>query len=228
MSSIPRFRADTGNAFVYILLATVLLGALSFAISKNQDASPQSDIDDARVRSAVTSILSYEAQARNAINGMVQSGTKIDDIDFVLPNKTAFNTAPNINKLFHPNGGGLQWRALPASAVGPSQGSSLPVQGMYVGRFNNFQWTPSTAQDVVFTAHTITKDVCAALNLKITGSAAIPNIGNSRPMMVDSAISATANVDMTVSKCATCDGKPSFCVFNGGSNYDYYSILVAR
>jgi len=216
-----------GNAFLYVLIAVILLGALSFAISRSNDSSPSGELSDAGSKTAATSILAYEAQARTSIDQMIQNGSNVASMDFILPSGASFNTAPTINKLFHPDGGGLQLKPLPKAGMGTT--TVTPAAGYYIGRFNNVIWTPTTSSDVIFTAWGVSQATCAELNRKIAGNTAIPTIGiNIRQFLLDVSVGGQANVDLTSGVCAACNERPSFCVTNGSSFYAYYSILVAR
>ena len=50
----------------------------------------------------------------------------------------------------------------------------IPAPGWYLGSFNNVEWTQTTENDVILTAHQISQPVCAQIDLLLTGSATIP------------------------------------------------------
>lgn len=219
-----------GNAFIYILISVILLSGLSFALSRSNDSNPTSEISEASAKAAATAILSYESQARAAVDQMIQTGTNVENIDFMMPNNANFNVAPTITKLFHPDGGGLQYKTAPSSYLKAGANG-----GYYVGKFNNIEWTPTSAQDVIFTAYRIRKEVCQQLNKIITGSTTVPvRSGGAQPAnFVPFVISGIANQDFPASQCGTCNGKPSFCVSDGvltnsTSIQVYYSVLYSR
>ena len=227
MDSLPS-RAS-GNAFVYVLVSVVLLAALSFAISRGNDSDPSNEISTAAAKANATSILAYESQARMAIDQMLQSGASINNIDFTMPSNAGFNTAPTSNKLFHPDGGGLQYKPLPAGTLG-ALFSGLPSQ-YYVGRFNNVEWTPTTAQDIIFSAVGLNKNTCEEINRKIFGTATMPTMaaGDITQALVSYDITGDINIDLTASKCTNCKDKAATCVkYNAGEKYIFYSVLVAR
>lgn len=221
-----------GNAFLYILIAVVLFGGLMFSISRSaHNDDPTSQLDDGKAKIAANSILSYAAVASNAIIQMEQSGTDPGDIDFMYPSDTNFNTAPTINKLFHPDGGGLNYKTLPPGAANTS--AIVTPAGYYIGRFNNVEWTPTTAQDIIFTAYELTESVCEELNRKIRGSTTIPptTSGHFRTFLLDEDIYSGTNVDFNVANCTTCEEISSACVsYTSGADtkYAFYSILTAR
>ena len=218
----------SGNVFLYILIAVILFGALSFTISKSNDSNPQGELSDASVKVALTSILAYEAQAKMAVNQMVQNGAKIDDIIFDMPSASSFNTGSTTLKLFHPDGGGLQYKPIPTASLG-TPWTTAP-SAYYVDRYNNVGWTPSSAQEVLFTVIGLNEKICQELNKKISGSSTIPSFSGSLPMaraIIPPAVSGNSAADLTTSACPTCDGKAAACAGWGGK-YGYYSVLAGR
>ncbi len=222
-------RNQNGNVFIYILIAVVLFGALMFTLSKSaSEDDPTSELDDGNVKIAANEIWAFSSSVSSAISQMEQADATADQIDFILPSDAAFNTAPNIYKLFHPDGGGVNYRALPAKA-NADDGAGLAA-GYYVGRFNSIEWTPSTANDIVFTAFEIQQNVCAEINRKVTGSTAIPTVtGDSlQNLFVDDVLHTGTNANFAVSNCAACENKPTLCVTDGAGKYAFYNIIEAE
>lgn len=219
---------DRGNAFLYVLIAIVLFAALTYAMVRNHDAGgAASEIDEGRVSVAADSILAYAVSTQTAITRMDQMGTSADAIDFMLPSDTVFNDPPTLDKLFHPDGGGLVYKPLPKDALDATV--TNPDAGFYVGRFSNFEWSPTTAQDVIFSAYGLTQAVCARLNRQITGDAAIPEIQgiSLQQALVDASLHTSGNADLDSSTCADCEEKPALCI-REGAKYGFYSIMVAQ
>lgn len=220
--------SQRGNAFVYILIAVVLFAGLTFAITSNMQNSADKEISEAQAKTAATQILAYASEAQNAINRMTMNGTEIDDIDFTMPSNASFNNAPTINKLFHPDGGGLQYKNLP---VNSSNLTTTPANAYYVGKDNNFEWTPTASRDVLFTAFSLKKEVCQELNRKISGSPTVPKVAstNLRVYLVSSSYYGGVDLDMTAAACPDCAEKPALCISSSNENrYAFYSILIAR
>lgn len=227
----PHARDRAGNAFVYILIAVALFAGLTLTLSNmNTQDSGVATIDNAMVAAATNNILAYASVAQTSIEQMEMTGTQINNLVFLRPMDAGFNTAPHQNKVFHPQGGGLNFKPLPDEASA-NNGLAAPA-GYYIGRFNNFEWTPTTTQDVVFVAHDIMKDVCRELNRKIRGTTAIPTITAAPTldqMLVDSVYHGTGNSDFNAASCATCNGRPALCVSNSAqSRYSFYNIIYAR
>lgn len=220
-----------GNAFVYILIAVVLFGGLTYALTSADQGNDVTELDDGRAAIAANQIFAYSAAAKNAIAALDQMGTGTDQINFIIPSNGAFNTGSNQNKLFHPEGGGLSYKALPVDALDPTYSDTTPA-GLYVGRFNNFEWTPTSAFDVVFSAWGLTKKACVSLNEKVNGTPTLPTLTKvqMRGMLVDTIYGGTANTAATVAACGACDGRPAGCIQSSTTPYIYtfYSILVSR
>ncbi len=215
-----------GNVFIYILIAVVLMAALTYTLSKNQDSNPGTEITDTQIKSIATSILSYTAAAQNAVNNMSTGGTEISSMQLLRPDQANFNTAPNTDKLFHPDGGGLQYKSLPPNST--SSTLSTPVNGYYIGTVQ-VEWTPTTTKDLVLFAYGISKDVCTELNRKITGSTTIPSLTMAADGWMNTiATTWTNSTALDKTACLACDEKPALCVKDTGTIYTFYNVLVAK
>ncbi len=223
---------SSGNALIYVLIAIILLGALSFAISRSSDSNPQGEISEAAAKTAATSILAYEAQVKSAVNQMIMNGTKPSDIIYTMPWEPTFNDAPTANKLFHPDGGGLQWKGFNPSIFRtggnptPDYSLSNAYNGYYVGRFNNVAWTATTNRDIIFSAYAVKSEICAELNRKVDGTTAVYTVGTGespRRLFMQNAYHNGGWNDITATTCPACENKNSLCVSN-----TYYSVIYAR
>ena len=157
------------------------------------------------------------------------SGTPVASLDFILPSDPAFNTGVNINKVYHPAGGGLNLKAADPNMFDVR---TNPTQGWYIGRFSNTTWTPTTANDVMLAAYGIKKPVCEAINRKIKGSSTIPAFTSTeiRQALIPSTYhTGGGNVSLTTVRCPGCDGYPSLCISNNtGGTLVFYSIISAQ
>lgn len=228
-----KYNREAGNAFLYVLIAVVLFGALMFTLSKSQDQDDgNSDLTEGRTAVAANEIMAYAATVTNAITQMQNTGTQNNQIDFMLPSDSNFNTAPTLQKLFHPDGGGLSYKTLPSNAVGAA-GTLTPDPGYYVGRFNNIEWTPTTQDDILFTAYNISEGVCAEIDRKLRGSTTIPSFpgGNVKQYFIDGTIFSGSNQNLLATDCPSCDEIPALCVsfVNGATtHYLFYNIIESE
>lgn len=225
--------SEAGNAFLYILIAVVLFGALMFTLSRSEEQNDgNSDLTEGRTAVSANEIMAYAATVTNAITQMQNTGTQNDQIDFMLPSDSDFNTAPTLQKLFHPDGGGLNYKALPSNAVGAA-GTLIPAAGYYVGRFNNIEWTPTTQNDILFVAYNISQNVCAEIDRKLRGTTTIPTFpsGNAKQYFIDGTIFSGSNQNLMTADCAACDEIPAQCVsfVNGATtHYLFYNIIESE
>lgn len=223
-----------GNATIYVLILVALFAALGFVVSRQGDTSESSALTGQKADLVAGEILTYPAQVKQAIDMLTMSGVDPSDLNFTQPGQVNFNTAPTINKVFHPDGAGLSLATLPAQAVAES--SNNPPAGWYLGMFNNIEWSTTTEPDVILVAYQISEDMCKRLNKKLTGAETIPVMTDTIPnLLIDkeypagNVIHSGTNDNLTVANCAACEGRPSLCVGDpGGTRYGFYSMIVNR
>jgi len=215
--------SESGNVLVYVLIAVVLFGSLSFALSRQTHNAGTAELDDAKMEFYASEIIGYSAQAQSVIDQMMITGSSIGDLNLVKPDDASFSIYPHGHKVYHPQGGGLDIKSLP-EAVTVSKESEDP--GWYITSSINVEWTKSTSTDVILTAYQISKPLCALLNDKITGSNTIPALSG---RMKDYFINTGSNNDLNTSSCADCEGYSSLCVSNNnGDSYSFYNVLTDR
>ncbi len=221
--------AKSGNAMIYILLALALLGALTMTMMRGNETGGD-DLTQDEAELLALQVIAYASTAKNAVDQMVMSGSPVNSLNFTLPSDPTFNNAPIIHKVFHPAGGGLIYKT-PDPKIFISLASTTPSPGWYIGQFNNTEWTPTAANDVMFSAVYIKREICEAINKKITGSTVIPTHSNIRRHIVDTQYHGLGNSNFTVasSACPSCNGFPSLCISsNPAQYYSYYSILLPQ
>lgn len=226
---MKQISSQSGNAFLYVLIAVVLFAALSFVMGRQtSDTSETSGLSDQRAEMATTEIIGYSASVKSVIEQMTFTGSLPENLTFEKPGDANYATAPYINKVYHPEGGGLVEKQIPADAAGSI--TNDPPAGWYLGRFNTVEWSKSAAPDILLTAFQISKPVCEKINEKITGTTTIPTLGApARNLLVDDAEHGGTNADFMIADCAACEGFPSLCVKDNTQEiYAYYSIIVDR
>lgn len=219
---------EKGNALIYVLIAIALFAALGFTLSRQTQNANTSDLDDAKAELFANQLISTAAQMKSAVDQMMITGSKIDDLDFSLSGQASFDTPPHIHKVFHPEGGGILRDALPRDVK--QEVSGLPESGWYMGAFNNVEWTPTAQTDVLLTAHEISQAVCGKINEKITGSTDIPVVsGNLNAYLVDGSIFSGTNSDLDATVCPDCENYQSLCVSNNsGTAFSFYTVIAQR
>lgn len=226
---------QSGNALIYVLIAIGLFAALSMVFVRNQNSSGASALSTEKAALTASQLLSYASQTHTALDQMRISGTNINDFDFTLPNTAAFETEPplNINKVYHPSGGGIIPGRIPEDAITSSPGSD-PAPGWYMGRINNFDWTKTTENDVVLLAFQINDSVCKQINNTLRGSDIIPVMSDTfQNTMIDTALhSGGANVATFTTDssgiCAACAGISSLCTEDSAGTYGFYTVISAQ
>ena len=214
---------ENGNVLVYVLLAVVLFGALSFTLSRQANNAGTTELDSSKLEFYATKIISYTVQTKSVIDQMMITGSSIDDIDFTKPGESGYNTAPHTHKIYHPQGGGLDVETLPEE-ITLSEKSEDP--DWYLTSSMNVEWTDSTSTDIVLTAYQINEKLCDLLNKKITSSETIPLLSG---QMKNYFINTEANNDLDTSVCNDCEGYSVLCVSNGNQDsYSFYSVLADR
>lgn len=218
-------KAESGNVLFMVLIAIVLFGLLSVVASRVTDTQ-ESNLSQDRAFLLANEIVSYTNSMRSTIDRMALSGTDITELNFMFPSDANFNTAPNYHKVYHPNGGGMSYRALPPEAI--SEVINPPAARWYVQTNVNVEWTPTTANDVILSAYQIDETVCQELNRAMHGSPTIPALVN--PILMRQVfVPGQGDNDLTVARCPACDGQIGMCVTdNAGAAYTFFTILSTQ
>jgi len=233
-TSFPGNGGQRGNAMVYVLIIVALFGALSYVLARQGDTSEAGGLSKEQTEIYAGTIQQAAAQLKQSVEQMTFTGTPVSALDFMTPDDADFEDQPVGNKVFHPHGGGVIMPRLPNEAL--NQVNATPPARWYVGRFNNVEWTPSAAQDVILTAHQLSQQVCARINFKLTGSETIPVLADPiNKLFIDFDTldnPETSNINFTSAQCAVpgeCFGKPSLCVRDNTLNiFSFYSIIAAE
>lgn len=214
---------ENGNVLVYILIAVILFGALSFAISRQTNTAGTAELDVAKLEFYASDVIGYSAQANSVIDQMMITGSSIDDYDFTKPGDSDFNIPPHEHKVFHPQGGGLDIKSLTEAIKVDKEPEDA---GWYMTSSTNVEWSESAATDVILSAYQISKPLCELLNKKITGSTAIPALPG---QMKDYFINTGSNNDLTETACPDCEGYSTLCVSNSDKDsFSFYAVLRSR
>ncbi len=221
--------SERGNALIYVLIAVALFAALNFTLMRNNgDGGGKDDLDDGKAELYTSQLISYAAQAKMSVDQLTFEGVTIGNLDFVKPSDGAFEAGSDILKVYHPGGAGLSPGIIPKELV--AQADTNPVAGWYLGRFNNIEWSETTATDVMLVAHQISKLACEKLNEKVTGNTVIPVVGaNLANVFIDEAEHSGANIAFSIAHCAACENVPSLCVSNAGATkFSFYNVIIDR
>lgn len=229
-------KRQAGNALIYVLIAIALFAALSMTLGRQTDTSESSSLSDDKAALYATQLISYAAQAKSAVDQMLFSGASIDQLDFARPGSATYDagaTTDKIKRVYHPDGGGLSAGTLSEEVLAYT--GTDPEAGWYMGRFNNIEWTKTTATDVVLVAYGINKKVCQSINIKANGSPNIPQLTDSiKEILIDDVYHTGVNTDFTTDSggtpiCAACDKVSSLCVEDAAAGlYGFYAVIENR
>jgi len=212
--------AQQGNAMIYILIALALFGFLTMTMTRQANQSDGQDLNDEQIALYADSIMGYTSAVQLAIDMMIDTGSTVGDLDFVIPSDAAFDTPPHIHKVFHPQGGGVNYQENFNESIQTDATSAWDVNNVI-----NVEWTKTTASDAILTAYFISRPICEHLNKLITEETTIPVTANAH---ADYFLS-TGTTNFNTTECADCEGYPSLCVENNtNDNYSFYSIIAAQ
>ncbi|MEM9469005.1 MAG: hypothetical protein AAF988_02475 [Pseudomonadota bacterium] len=219
---------ESGNAMIYVLLAIALFGILTATLSSQNEQADGQDLDDELVELYASELIEYSNAAKQVVDQMLITGSTIDDLDFVNPSSSAFDTAPHIHKIHHPQGGGLTYKS-----------DSYPDAFWgYVGRrgwehitVTNVEWTESSANDIMLSFMDLNDEICQKINEKITGSSTVPTYtsGYTANALFREVV-AVSHLDLDTAACAGCVGYSSLCVADPSAfgQRVFYTILAGR
>lgn len=208
-----------GNAMVYVLIALALFGFLTITLSSQNDQADGQDLDDEQAVLYANELISYVASAQQAVDMMLATGSEIDDLDFVIPSDAAFDTPPHYNKVFHPQGGGLNYQKSFNSNI-----ATAPNAGWFIQNLINVEWTTTTANDILLSALRINKTVCDSLNKKIGITTAPITLKGLNGYFQSNGL----NNELNATECPDCDGRSTICIESSGGIYGLYSIIAAQ
>lgn len=225
----PARRSERGNALIYVLIAIALFAGLNFVISRqNSNSGGQGELASEQAELYASQLISYAAQAKNAVDQLTFEGSTVDEIDFITPSDANFETGSDIRKVYHPGGAGLSTGKIPEQLI--AQVNTNPVSGWYMGRFNNVEWSQTSATDIILTAHQISRLACEKINEKVTGSSTIPAANvDLHTILIDDSEHSDTNVGFSTARCTGCENIPSLCISNAGQTlFSFYNILIDR
>jgi len=213
---------QSGNVLIYVLIAVVLLAALTFAMTRQDSGTSGSGgLTDDKADLKAGELIQYATAARSTVEQMqTMSNVLPTELSFAKQGDAAYTTGSNTPKVYHPGGGGLE------VFVPEAELFSGGARGWTAQQGTNVTWTPSTASDVIFTFLDVNPKICAAINDRLYKDKTIPTI----------TLAATAvfvngggdDVDFTTASCASCEGKPSYCVKDSAGAYAFYNVIVSR
>ncbi len=212
-----------GNALLYVLLGIALFGALTFILSRSTEIK-NDPLSEELATLLANEMIAHVQQVQQAVVMMEMTGTDIDDLDFVKPGETGFDTAPHTGKIFHPAGGGIS--VMNTDKI-TSDGTASA--GWYYQDRTNVAWTDSTAHDVIYTFVGMSDSICEKINTILHGIKSIPQTDNTTPGMLQLFDTNSGNSFLTTSNCSACEGYYQLCIERSdGAPNAFYTIIASR
>jgi hypothetical protein len=225
-------RDESGNILFYILIAVMLLGALSFAVTQGSRDSVQNMNQD-KGRLLATGIIDYGDTIKKAVDTIRLRGAPFTALSFADPALGAAygtaGTAPK-NEVFNTAGGAAVYTPVAADAL------AAPGQPYIFTAGNEIKDVGTTCgadacADLLLLLPGLTKDICVTINT-------ILGVGNpAGDPPVDSGADTTAFAG-TATYAATIGDEPSSAALAGrtagcfldtaASSYTYFQVLQAR
>lgn len=223
-------RTQSGNAFVITLISVILLGALTFVLTRQMNATVPDQLSDEKASLYAERFIAQANAMQLVIQQMLQTGASVETLNFDEPSSGTFNSGNTMLKVYHPAGGGYNYSPLPLEARSSSwSGSGLTDYGWHFQYGYNVEWTPTAATDIIYTLMGLTQQICEKINLKLTGDATIPTASYASGSPYNALFSNGAtDANFMAADCAGCDGKQMLCVKDGTTNYGMYAIVLGR
>ncbi len=210
---------ESGNIFLYILIAIVLFASLTFVLSREQGGGDKTILDQASIQSNMQRLTGYVGEVSQSWTQMKNTGSDLDRVSLMLPTNVAFNTAPTIHKLFHPDGGGILYRDMNEAIF--RENATAPVGWKFV--LVNADFSSTSATDLLMSYVNISQKICAKINATIRNDAAIP------VTTVDATntfINGTA--PLTEAACPDCKAYASLCIEDVNGLDVFYNMVEMR
>lgn len=224
-------QTESGNVMFYILIAIVLLAALSYAISQGGRTGAQNLTGD-RERLLATEIIDYADTVKKTVQMLRLRGSQFSDLSFASDDLAGYGvsgTAP-AHEIFNTAGGAALYKKPDDSAL------ALPSDWIFTAtnEVENVGTTGGAADnaDLLMILQPLKKSVCITLNerLSVTNPAGDPPVDTD----IDTAVPFTggAGFAQTIGNEA---GSASLAGHNAGcfretasGNYYFYQVLLAR
>ena len=234
---------ENGNILFFILIGVALFGALSFAVTQGSGTS-QGTVDQERAELLAGEILDYATSLKTAVQRMKFSGVDEDEYCFDIDQYPGGNTnyeyaacADTRNRVFHPNGGGVQYKEIDSQGLDNSF-SAQSYYGEYVisgrskGKDDSTDHIGTSLADLILNIPYLTRSVCLAINKKM----GIPTVSGDAPeegsaltaVYFDGTYNDAGNAFHDgLYKNTGCQKATSGSYMSSGA-YNFYSFLIVR
>jgi hypothetical protein len=229
---------EQGNILFMILMAIVLLAALTFAIE--QGSSQQSGaLSKQTSDNQINQMIIYASALGGALQQMATNGENTaalyNNLSLLQPGQAGFETAPSNLKLYHPLGGGITYQAQSAPTNAVATGYNINPNAIITGVGCSsgtgciVTTVPATGH-IVFGATISSVSYCEQINNILNGTSltTVPPVMTTAdfnllfPATPPSTTTVTIGADCTPS----CANIPRLCVSNTGATaWGFYADL---
>lgn len=228
----PSRRAESGNVLYYILIAIVLLGALTLAVANGGRGSFTTLTAD-KQRLLATEMIDYAHVMAEGATQLKLRGIAPASLSFASDQLDAGYGAPGTTpeaELFNPAGGAINYQSPPAEAMVTS-GQDWVFTGSNAVQDVGSTCSDSSCSDLVMIAGPLRPEIC----LKINELLGVPNDAGEPP--AEGAISATifagtfthAGTIGDDGGIETLRARSAACIRIAGTTDDYfYQVLIGR
>ncbi|MCI5061019.1 MAG: hypothetical protein MRY79_08105 [Alphaproteobacteria bacterium] len=218
---------ERGNVFFYILLAIVLVAALTYAVTRGN----RGNVDvftDQQAKLAAQEIIEYGNTIAAAVQKLRLRGCADTEISFendIYAGYTNSNApADKSCHVFDLNGGALEYTKSPEPYFFPANPSWRQSYGFMTGSEwdgNGSTCADASCSDIIMILLPLDKKLCDQLNKLIGFSTPPSQTINGAPFVGTHAYSSTINN-------AAITSKTSACVHMGGDSYAFIRLILAR
>lgn len=233
----PHTHSQRGNALWYILIAIILIGALTILVTRSgSNTSQTADIEQLRIKAS--QIMRYAKGLEAAIDRMKMRGISENSISFenttTATNYTNAACTVSDCKLFDTGGGGEQYREPPE---GVNDGSEWIFTGANnVGTTANpvGRTAAQTGNDLLMLLPNANSDLCIQINRDLAVGTAGTLPTDASGLVTTAFTGAYANATNLIDGNPTpfeLDAKRGGCFINTAPNPDvtyFYWVLLAR
>jgi len=221
--------SETGSAIFYVLIAVMLLAALSFAVSSSVRSGGTGDITDSQAKLLASDVLSYMNTVSTAVSQLRLRGCSDTEVSFENPAVAGYTNgnAPGDNTchVFEPAGGGVTWTDPPAGSIGSA--GQWKITGSHHISLIGCDATNSSCSELLLVLEDVNDNVC----IKINDLSGITNPSSVPPSQAEDYTGTAftgAYANNETYNATQIEGRKTGCMtLNGSVNYAF-KVLIAR
>lgn len=235
-----KYASQSGSAILWVMIAVILLAALTSAIMRSTRTSA-SFITDEQATIYANQIIAYGNEVKGAVKRILLRGYEDTQIDLsnsvYLYDSGAALIPANANcnedacRVYTMAGGGILPKVMPEASLLPYIDDTTSKAGHGGVNQTIFVNVGTSAPDLVFSMHELKREVC----LKINTILGVNNPGGEPPLDMTGAGSLFSGTYNTTGQFGDEDpalaGKSEACFLKGtgaGARYQYIIVLIAR